>query len=156
MVEPQKIFAYSLKLLGQRPYSKHKLSKKLIELGHSDEEITTLLNRLNQENIDIENDYLKRLIRKNIRKNFAPSYIIQKCRQEKIQIDETIIHEKITELYQELNITQNDQIKQIINKKLRQFLHSEDSEKKNEKILRSIVSKGHPFRLAQKELGLDS
>ena len=81
-------------------------------------------------------------------KGYSKRYILQKISQEAEKIDPDIIDE----IYTEYRITEEDQVKKLVQKKIPSNLPIDFEEKKKvfQKILRFVVSKGHNPSIAFK------
>jgi len=131
-------FATSLRLLTRRDYSRYKLTQKLLEKDFSEEEIEETIERLLELNYLREDEYIRARTRAFIHKNYSPRYIQNKLKSEHLDVSE----ETIMSYYTELEITPDQQIEALIEKKLR----GQDIATANwDKIIASVERKGHPL-----------
>ena len=127
----------AVKLLTRKDYSKFKLAQKLEEKGHDANLINDVIEDLRGRKLFREDWYIEARIRGLIRKHYGPEVISLKLQQEEIYVNET----EILDIYQEVEITQEDQIRNLVQKKYSHIDNIDFNTK--QKILRFLHSKGH-------------
>ncbi len=130
-------YKYCIKLLTIKDFSTFKLKRKLEERGFMAETIEATLKKLQQKNYLNDQNYAEMRIRGLIRKNYGPSYIQNKLAAEKLFPTE----QEILAVYQELKISPQDQIQDLLRKKDVDWPHSSWTDK--QKLLRFLQQKGH-------------
>ena len=139
-----KAYSYIVKLLSSRDYSEYKLREKLEDKKFIDSEIDDALNEIKNRGYLKENVYNEARIRSLMNKNYSPGYILQKLNQE--HLDTNL--EEIVEIFNENQVSTQDQIELLIKKKMRANTVL-DYEGQN-KIIRYVLSKGHDFDESKK------
>lgn len=142
--EEKKAFDYALRLLALRDYSVHKMKMKLKQRKFSAEDIDKAVERLQSYNYLREEEYTRIRIKQLLMKGYANSYIINKLTQEKLNISS----EAIENMRKEQGFLAYDQIKYLIEKKLRGREIPYEFELKmklKNKIMRFLISKGYHF-----------
>ena len=140
----KKAFDYSIRLLSLRDYSIHKMKSKLKERGINPIISEEVINKLLDYNYIREDEYKRMRTKQLIVKGFSDSYIIQKLLQEELYTHLT----EINDLRIEQNLHCDDQIRYLIEKKIR---HKEipsdyDSfQKLKLKIVNFLASKGYKY-----------
>ena len=133
----------SIKLLTRRDYSRYKLKQKLLDKGHSLEEIEETISLLLEKRYLREDYYKEARIRGLIGKGLSARMIQQRLAQENCEAS----LEEIDLMFQEKTTSEDEQVKSLIAKKLRSHqLHGLDPEARNKlelKVLRFLHSKGH-------------
>ena len=139
-----KAYSYIVKLLSSRDYSEYKLREKLKDKKFIDSEINDALNEIKNRGYLKESVYNEARVRNLMNKNYSPSYILQKLNQE--HLDPNL--EEIVEIFNENQVSTQDQIELLIKKKMRANTVL-DYEGQN-KIIRYVLSKGHDFDESKK------
>ena len=140
----KKCYNYSLNLISRRDYSKHKLSQKLRLRGHTQEEIDQTIDLLISQNYLREAEYKRIRIRQLLAKGYASNFIIQKGAQEKLDIS----LEDIELIKSDYEISDDEQIEKLIQKKVRYIStpqNFDDKQKIKNRILRLLLSKGYKY-----------
>lgn len=138
----QTAFHYAIRLLSVRDYSEFKLSKKLQDKGHHQEEIAKTIERLKELNYLREHEYLRIRIKQLVIKGYSNSYVQSKCYEENI----TASNELINDIRHENGHENTFVIEKLIEKKLRhKTIPKEFTEKQKlkAKIINFLSSKGH-------------
>lgn len=110
-----------------------------MDKGFGPEDIEETINFLNEYKLINEEEFIRSRTRALIRKDLGDEYIIQKCLSEKLAITQTIIDEE----RDYLGISQEDQLKNLLQKKLGLKKLEELDYKEKTKVLRYLNSKGH-------------
>ena len=139
-----KAYSYIVKLLSSRDYSEYKLREKLEDKKFIDSEIDDALNEIKNRGYLKENVYNEARIRSLMNKNYSPGYILQKLNQE--HLDTNL--EEIVEIFNENQVSTQDQIELLIKKKMHGS--TELNYEGQNKILRYLLSKGHDFDESKK------
>ena len=142
--ETKKAMDYAIRILSLRDYSTHKMKEKLQARKHGDEVINEVISKLEEYNYLRDEDYARMRIKQLLIKGYADNYIIQKCKQEKLPIS----LEQIDEIRQEQNLSTQDLIHKLIDKKLRGKTIPNEFEPKmklKNKIISFLASKGYNF-----------
>lgn len=139
-----KAYSYIVKLLSSRDYSEYKLREKLKDKKFIDSEIDDALNEIKNRGYLKENVYNEARVRSLMNKNYSPSYILQKLNQE--HLDTNL--EEIVEIFNENQVSTQDQIELLIKKKMHGS--TELNYEGQNKILRYLLSKGHDFDESKK------
>ncbi len=136
-------YSYALNLLSRRDYSKVKLSQKLLNKGFESSLVDKIINHIVSSGIYQEQNYISAKIRSLIRKNFSIRAIGQQLENENIHLSSS----EIVTVFEELGISSSDQIKSIIEKKVRikKMNLAKLSPKEKNKIIAALVTKGHSF-----------
>jgi len=138
MTKKNPAYLYAIKLLAGQDYSHWKLQKKLRQKSYNDEDIQAALKEVIEKKYLKEEIYLKNLIKKLILKNNSPELIKRKCEQEKLYPELN----DILEVYQQIEMTPQDQIAKIIDKKLSYPQNRPDINKKKGQIMRALQARG--------------
>lgn len=146
-------YQYSLYLLGGQDYSEFKLRNKLKSKGFEPSEIDEALVQLIAKNYLREEEYKKLLARKLIRKGKADGMIKRQIEQEKLTIDA----DQMSEIREEMGMSKDDTLAQLIMKKTRGKAWPKDfaeKRKAQEKVYRFLLSRGFSYEDAKKAMGL--
>lgn len=138
----RKFSAYdaAIKLLCRKDYSRYKLSQKLLDKDYPLHEIEETVEKLVKQRYLREDYYIEARIKGFIRKNYSARYIQQKLAQEHLDVP----IDKILHVFEGVDVTEQDQVKKLIEKKRLSIGESENDEFKiKEKIYRFLVGKGH-------------
>ena len=146
--------SYGFWLLNRRSYSSFKLKQK-IEKKYSQEETQKAIQSLLKEGWMDDILYAQSKSREWIQRGFSVYYIQKKLEREKLSLSE----EQIFDLYEELGLTEKDQIIRLIQKKLKKvknFSELKDIKKMDykikQKLIQAALSKGHHYGEIQKAL----
>ena len=148
-IEEKIIYKYSIKLLTKKDYSRVKLKKKLLDKGHNEDETDAVLDLLIERKYLREDYYIEARVKGLIRKNYSKKFIQLKMRQEGLELS----LETISSIYEMTQVTEENQIEQLINKKLdayKEKLKTIDDEHQlwitaKNKIINYLASKGHSY-----------
>lgn len=140
-MEDHPAYKYAIRVLSKRDYSRYKLKQKLIDREHEDV-AEELLDLLVEKRYLREDLYVESRIKGMMKKNYSPSYIYSKLREEKAEAS----YQTINEVFEEWEFTTYDQIEDLIRKK--SILHNWSPEdvldfKNRVKLTNFIQSKGH-------------
>lgn len=146
VVDEKRIYNYAVKLLTGRDYSEVKLKEKLRLKNFDKTVVEKVVAEIKERGFLREESYLEARIKAFMNKGYAKKYILQKLTRESDQIE----MDQIDEIFQEYQISEQDQVLKLISKKKPQKIPTEFEDKKKvfQKILRFVVSKGHPPSLA--------
>ncbi|MBL7665545.1 MAG: regulatory protein RecX [Bacteriovoracaceae bacterium] len=135
---------YGLRLLGMRDYSRSKLKKKLISKEYESEVVEQALNRLEELKYLDDERYARYKIKSLILRGTSKNQIMYKLKFEGITLDDSFI----SEVFDEQNTNESEQIDVLLEKKIRNKTIPDDRlerRKFNDKLLRYLISKGHDF-----------
>lgn len=140
-MENHPAYKYSLRILSKKDYSRSKLKKKLIARDFEDV-ADELIELLVEKRFLREDYYIEARIKGMMKKNYSPSYIKLKLREEETEVSE----ELIIEIFEEWGFNGFDQIQNLIKKK--SIIHNWQGEEfklpeNRPKLVRFIQSKGH-------------
>ncbi len=142
----KKAYQTLIRLLSIRDYSEYKLREKLRERNFPANEIEDAINQVKEQNYLREDIYAEARAKAFMNKGYATNYIRQKLNQEHV----TVSNEFISEIYDEHKYSEEDQIRELVQKKLR----GKKIEDYNQevKVIRFIPSKGHDMASIKKVL----
>lgn len=143
-----KNYNYCLNLLSKRDYSIQKITKKLTDKGIESIEIQEILDRLTLENFLNPKRYLEQRIENLSNKGFSKDYIQQKLHTEEIFVSK----EDINEIQIECNINQEIIIKEILDRKISEYLNRKanlTSPQLKSKIMMFLSTKGYDYHQAE-------
>ncbi len=147
--ESKKAYNYLIRLLTRRDYSRYKLEQKLRERKFSNTAIQESIEEIIRLNYLREDNYIEARIKGFMHKNCSKSFIQSKLAEEFLNVE----LEKIEAVFNEYEITEEDQIERLIQKKLPhqtpKSLSFEERMKIENKIMRYILSKGHQLGLSR-------
>lgn len=134
-------YLYAIKLLARKDYSKFKLQTKLSDKGFPSDLSSDLVTILEEERYLREDYYKEARIRGFIHKGYHPTSIIHKMQQENCPIEMS----DIDEVMEDLKISEDSILQDVIMKKIRilESLGITDPTKKENKVIRFALSKGH-------------
>ncbi len=118
-----KIYNYCLNLLSKRDYSIQKITEKLQSKLSDEVEVQAILDRLIKENFLNHGRYLEQRIETLSKKGFSLEYIQQKLHAEEIFKTK----EDITEIQVSLNLDTKSIIKEILDKKLSEYINKKST-----------------------------
>ncbi len=151
--EFKSIYEYSIRLLSQRDYSVHKMKQKLLTRTKDNDVIELVLAKLKELNYLREEEYKRSRIKQLLVKGYANHYICKRLELEFLSTTE----DEIDHIRKDQNLESHDQIKYLIEKKLRGKTIPTDFENKmklQNKITRFLISKGYSFQDVQDHLNL--
>jgi regulatory protein len=132
-----KAYLTLIRLLSSKDYSEHKLREKLRNRDFPAAEIDEAIAQVKEKNYLKEEIYAEARAKAFMNKGYSKNYIRQKLGIEHVKVDQ----EFIQDIYTDHNKSEDDQIKYLIDKKLRgKTIDDYDQESK---IIRFILSKGH-------------
>lgn len=140
--KPKKRSAYqhAIKLLSKKDYSIHKMTQKLEEKAYPQEEIESTIHELLEKKYLREDLYAEARVKGLMRKGYSPDYIQSRLNEENVQLSLDTIYD----IFQEYSLTEEDQIKDLVRKKLiLSPIEGKIDFNKKVKILRFLASKGH-------------
>jgi regulatory protein len=132
-------YLYAIRLLTRREYSTPKLRRKFLDRDISPEVIEEVIERLLSADYLSNERYQEARIRGLIRKNCSPQLIQYRLQQEELTVPIDVINQQ----FNELKITQQDQIHILIKKKVNHMSETLDGQQKREKLIRFLSGKGH-------------
>lgn len=139
-------YSAALRLLSGREYSSHKMKMSLLRKGFERDTIDRVIALLIDRNYLRENVYIRYKIRTLVAKGFAPRYVVSKLQDEKLSVDV----DTVGELMKEMEVTQEGQVKSLIEKKMATLTPS--TKGLREKVLRYLLSKGHDYSFVASEV----
>lgn len=132
-----KAYLYLIKLLSSRDYSEHKLREKLKKREFPANEIESALIEIKEKGYLREEAYAEARAKAFMNKGYSKEYIKQKLKSEHVIATD----ELITDLYSDYKNSESDQIKNLIEKKMRgKNLENYSDEVK---LIRFALGKGH-------------
>jgi len=135
----QNAYQKSIKLLAKKDYSHAKLTEKLLKFGFEELEIQETIQILVDKRFLNEDEYIRRKVLASLKRNYSNRYIIHKLESESLCISSEIINQ----VREEIKLTEHDQIKSLINKKL--TLKNVDYQSLKIKISTYLCSKGFDY-----------
>jgi regulatory protein len=139
-------YSYIVKLLSSREYSEHKLREKLKTKKFPANEIDDAITEIKAKGYLREEVYTEGRVRGLMNKAYSVNYIRQKMAQEHLNVSE----EEIQEIFNENDISEEEQIERLVRKKLGTKTNLDFVQQG--KILRYLISKGHDFSTSKKVL----
>jgi regulatory protein len=143
----QQAYTYLVKILSARDYSEYKLRVKLREKQYPANEIEAAIADIKAKGYLREEVFTESRIRTFMNKGLSVNHIRQKLHQEHLQATD----EQIQEIFDENQISEDQQIERLARKKMGSKTDLDFDEQG--KILRYLISKGHDYALAKKVLG---
>lgn len=145
MRKTNKPIEYALKLLGQRPYSKKKLSEKLYQRGIKAEEVDKVITRLEQLGFINDLNFSRNFIESSqkIKLNGRRKIYYQLIKK---GIPGNIAEKAISEVYD------SKEEKEAVRKLASKFSKNVPKEKMYERLIRRLISKGYSLELARREV----
>ncbi|MFP5386488.1 MAG: regulatory protein RecX [Bacteriovoracia bacterium] len=147
-----RIYNYSIHLLARQDYSEFKLRQKLrSKKDNLPHEIDEVLEKLKERGLLKEESYRRLFIRKWMMKGESEDKIRKRGAMEQLEFDST----EFENVEKELGFSDEDSIEKLIAKKLRsKEIPSDKAElyKLRDKTLRFLISKGHQYESAKKQL----
>lgn len=146
-----KAYIYSLRLLGGQEYSLKKLKTKLKLKEFSEEEIEEAIRLVVEKGYLNEERYLELKVKSLILKGKASRVVQHALSNEGITVSEA----RINQICEEKGVDQDQQLKELISKKLRNHKPGTRLEPSEyQKIIRFALSRGHSYQKVKKILGL--
>ena len=143
----QQAYNYLVKILSSRDYSEHKLREKLREKKYPASEIEAAITEIKSRGLLREEVFTESRIRSFMNKGLSVNHIRQKLRQEHLTAND----EQIQEIFEENQVSEDQQIERLARKKMGSKTDLDFNEQG--KILRYLISKGHDYTLSKKVLG---
>lgn len=142
----QQAYNYLIKILSARDYSEYKLREKLKAKKFPANEIDTAIEKIKTNGYLQEKNYTEARIKAFMNKGYSVHYIRQKMAQEKLVVENDLIHD----VFLEHKTDEAQQIERLARKKIstKESLTSLEEAK----ILRFLISKGHAYSLSKKIL----
>lgn len=143
--KPNRPIEYALKLLGQRPYSKKRLSEKLYQRGIKAEEVDKVIIRLEQlgfiDDLNFSRNFVEssQKVKLNGRRKIYWQLI-------KKGIPGNIAEKAISEAYDSKE--EEEAVRKLVSK----FSKNIPKEKMYERLMRRLISKGYSLELARREV----
>ncbi len=142
-MENHPAYKYCIRILSRKDYSRAKIKQKLIDRDHEDV-ADELIQLLVEKRYLREDYYVEGRIKGMMKKNYSPSYIILKLREEGVEVNMSLIEE----VFEEWGFDTYTQIEDLIRKK--SILHDWSSEdikipQNKVKLSRFVQSKGHKW-----------
>jgi regulatory protein len=148
----QRIYNYSIHLLGRRDYSQFKLRAKLrSKKDNLPHEIEEVILKLKENGLLREENYRRLFIRKWMLKGESEEKIRRRGSLEKLEFDE----DEFRHIEKELGFDESESIEKLVLKKIRSKEIPKDPQEKfklRDKILRFLISKGHCYEDSKKIL----
>ncbi|MGK0367165.1 MAG: regulatory protein [Thermoproteota archaeon] len=138
------IYNYCIKLLSKCDYSIYKITNKLNQKQFPEDQIETVINHLIRKKFINEEGYIRKRVLQFLEKGFSNSAIITKCELENLDVHEMVIED----VRNEIGRPAEDEIKNLINKKLKYKTIPTDPDqlfKFKQSIARFLQSKGHNY-----------
>jgi SOS response regulatory protein OraA/RecX len=134
-------YKHAIKLLAHKDYSRHKLTTKLIEKDYPEILVDELVELLVEEKYLREDYYKEARIKGLLNKGYHPRYITQKMLQEQCPVTD----EEIGTILGDYQLSDYKMLRELIEKKLRiiEAIGQTNAEKKWDKVMRFVISKGH-------------
>lgn len=129
----------AIRILTRKDYSIHKLTKKLLDLNFSNDDVSLVINTLVDERFLREDQYIESRVKGFMHKYCSPTFIQQKLSEENCKIEIS----SIIEIFEEYNYSTSYQIDYLIDKKLRSIKNVDNNT--YPKIMRFLLSKGHNY-----------
>ncbi len=143
----KKCYNSAIAHLARKDYSRFKLRKKLVEKGHERGTVEEVLDELIERNYLREDLYKEARIKGLLRKGYSFNAVSYKMSQEMCPATE----EEIFAVAGENDLTGNDQLRELIEKKVRiDYDFVSNKKKLRERTLRYAVNRGHNISDASK------
>lgn len=139
--DTHRCYLAAIRLLARQDYSEYKLRKKLKEKKFIEEDIDKTIQEVIELNYLQEHEYRKARIRGFLRKGLADSFIFQKLAQEFC----TTTQDEIDTIREEIGLSEQDQIQELLEKKLRGQNMEDLPINEKAKVIRFLSSKGHRY-----------
>lgn len=139
-------YNHAMRLLARKDYSRYKMETKLKEKGFERNLAKDVVEELVEKRYLREELYIESRVKGLIRKGWSQDKVIRHLEQECC----VVTSDEIDEILNESGINTNEILLHQIQKKwgygfLTEELSWEQKQKKKEKVLRYLVSKGHQF-----------
>lgn len=139
----KKCYNQALRILTRQDYSEYKLTQKLKEKGFEKSVISSVIQDLIEKNYLREDLYIEGRVKGFLRKGYSYQVIQYKLSQEMC----TASLEEIENLAFEIGYQERDQLRELVEKKVRidyDFLKSKDDKQKfKERVMRYAANRGH-------------
>ncbi|OFZ27117.1 MAG: hypothetical protein A2381_10700 [Bdellovibrionales bacterium RIFOXYB1_FULL_37_110] len=144
--ETNKAYNYILFLISRQDYPKSKLQKKLSQKGYSKEIIDAVLERISSQGIFDEKRYMDSKIRSLAKRNYSKSHIHKFLKHEDLSFEDS----EIDSIFAKEEITEEEQLDQLIDKKIKKFTHrplnQDEKYQIQKKLFSYLYSKGHNYK----------
>ena len=110
----QTAYQKSITLLAKKDYSHAKLTEKLLKFGFDELEVQETIQILVDKKFLNEDEYIRGKVIASLKRNYSNKYIIHKLEAESLSISTEIINQ----VRDEIKLSEYDQIKYLINKKM--------------------------------------
>lgn len=144
-------YTYALRLLTKRDYSRAKLREKLLQREFDEEDVETCLDQLVTKRFLREELYAEARIKGLMLRGNSPEMIQQRLAAEDCMVENDFINQ----VYQEHQLDPDQQLKNLLAKKLRQSKYQDSDEmsfEAKQKIVAFVARKGHSPQAAFKLL----
>ncbi len=136
----KKCYSYSIRLLAKKDYSQYKIRQKLLARDYGAQIVDDVIEEITQKSYLREDLYREARIKGFIRKGYNTKAILYRLSEEKCPASE----EDILSIYNTMESSPDDQLFQLIAKKVRiDYDFVNDKEKLKQKTLRYVASRGH-------------
>lgn len=137
----KRCYLSAIKLLSHKDYSRFKLANKLRDRGHHDNVIEDTIDLLVEEKYLREDYYKEARIKGLLSKGYHPYLIFQKMDEERCPVTS----EEVEKVLLEYDMSEDSILEDLILKKMRilDSLNISDESKKENKVIRFALSKGH-------------
>jgi|JI10StandDraft_1071094.scaffolds.fasta_scaffold966681_2 SOS response regulatory protein OraA/RecX len=140
---------YLLRILTRRDYPRHQLENKLKKFSLTAVEIKQVIDELIEDGLFKKDSYKMGRSRELLKKGFGKRVIEQKLKV----VKESLAPSELTTLCEDLEITSQNQIRQLIEKLLsKESSASLEPQKRKQRIINFLVRKGHNFNEIFSEL----
>lgn len=144
----KRAYHYCIWLLSKRDYSRFKLARKLYEKKYTPY-VDELLDFLEEARYLQEEQYIRTRIKTFMYKGQSQRNIINKLRAERLNVESHVIEE----IFEEYRYTENNQLRELIHKKLRsKGVEALEDFNFKQKLIRFLLSKGHSYDKIKTEL----
>lgn len=131
-----KAYQYCIRLLSKRDYSEYKLTQKLKERDHTQEEISEVIQVLKEKNYLREAEYARLKIKSWLHRGYGKKVILLKAQNESLSISTQMIEQ----ISLEQGISSQVQIQEIFQVKYAQKWQEELCHEERQKLKRKILS----------------
>lgn len=151
-LDDKRAYNYCIHLIAKQDYSKFKLSRKLRSKGYQQSVVDICIEKLIELKYLQEDEYTRMRVIGLAKKGYGVRYIIQKCREEALELSES-------EVYEILEIAELDEDEILayqVEKKLRNYdldsLPNDQRFKLQTKITRSLMTRGFDLDAIKRHL----
>lgn len=131
----------SIQLLSKRDYSEAKLKSKLQTYGYDESEIIETITILKNKKFLNEKEYIRGKIIASLKRNYSSQYIYHKLKSEGLDIDS----ETIKMVREEISLHEEQQILNLITKKLSSNTNKIEKNKLKNKVASFLNTKGFEY-----------